>query len=592
MSNATPLRRGRSLLALVAVAATLLVTGTAAAQSAEYYAKINRVRASVDGSVTIWASMLDRLGVAPELRDYERITVSFGGANQFFGEDVQVTTFADAGIATDYVLVLPGYEGFGVANALAAARGAGSFQDTYVDAEAGDTSHILMYGDGVIPLGDTNARDLVEIINDPEQLMRVARPYMLSALDEAIRHFEELPRANRRVVVLVGNGYDVQLAEASMVRLEEGAGSMDMRRARNAVINHHQNILREYIAALEVAGIRVYTLGFNETRADYLEVLEVLARKTGGTHRRVRNIGDLANPSGGAGRGYEHLGSELRSELVIRPAFAVEGGKEYEVSATFRLHDDNRGDIITEFSTPPFYVTIEEEERKLNLIPILIVVGAILIVVFLLLVAAYFMSGKLRAQRAHQNEIKRLKGVVALATLNCPRCYRVMQPDWQQCLFCGSGMPPLAEKPQVMVDAEEAQKKLDELEGRTEPDLGPVAAGTVAGAAAIAAATGKRTCPTCFRVMENGWTSCLFCDAGMPPLPGGPEGAAAAPPPVAVGAGAQQPRYYQAQAPAQPQQAAADPNKGVVLQGVSNCPRCGRPVPPDWQECLYCKAGV
>jgi len=188
-------------------------------------------------------------------------------------------------------------------------------------------------------------------------------------------------------------------------------------------------------------------------------------------------------------------------------------------------------------------------------------------------------------------------------------------------------MPPLEEPPQAIADADEARERLNEIAGLTgdEPPTGVQQAGTIGAAAAIAAATGKPQCPACFRVMEVSWTSCVFCDSGMLPLPAempvqegqevyapvafGPDGA---PPAEYYSAQHQQqaqapqqqviagPQYYrqsdeaqQVQQAQQAQQPAAEENPTVALApGLTNCPRCGRPVPADWQECLYCKAGV
>ena len=577
-----------SVIARTRILCSMLLVLAPAVAQADNWAKVNDVIVEEDGSVQVWASVLDRFGRAPAMSDLEYWEVSFGEANTFSGEDLDHGFFGEVGPGTDYVLIIPGYEGFGVNNAVATAEGAGWFQRTYVNEET-DTSLVLVYGDGVLP-HDGDASELAPTFQEPDGIMRAARPYMLSALDEAIRYFDELPTGRRRVIILVGTGLDVQLGEASMVR----ADTTDYNAARRQVLFHHQNILREYMNEVNAVHARIYTIGFNETRADYLEVLSVLARKTGGSYRRVRNIGVLATSGGDGSHGvFELVGKELERELVLTPDFTLSEG-DYEIWAKFRFYDDSQNRILADVTTRPFYLTYEETDKKLNLIPYLIAIGIILIVVFLLAVIALAMARRAKSTKSHDDEIKRLQAIVAAGAVHCRNCYRPTEPDWQQCMFCASGMPPLPEQPQAMLDAEEAKKALDELEGRTEP-VEVIVAGTAGAAAAVAAQQGKRQCPTCFRVMENDWTQCLFCAAGMEPLP------MEAPLPVEQEVAKPVPMYgaYQGDPAAgaappggAPPQAAQPAHTIAITPGAGVCPQCDRPVPPEWTECLYCKAGV
>ncbi|MCA9561830.1 MAG: hypothetical protein KC561_00005, partial [Myxococcales bacterium] len=510
---------GRSAVLTAAIVAALFAALLpAGAFAQDRHGKINEVRISEEGIASIWASILDNEGNAPDLADVEEVEISFGGANTFTTEQVEITTFGEAGRATDYVLIVPGYEGFGVNNAAAALEGAGWFQTAFIGES--DTATVRLYGDGVV-VHDGNAAELVEVVRDPEAIMRVARPYMLSALEEAVRYFDENSSpSNRRIVVLVGTGLDVQLSTATNVRLAENAAEVDYRRAQQAVLREHERILQEYIDELRSLHIRVYSIGFNETRPDYLEVMEVLARKTGGTYRRVRNIGTLSGAGGDASNGvFARLGIELRNEIILRPGFQVEPAKDYEVELTIRYFDEHDNRILAEVSTRPFFLTTPDRNQRVNLIPYLIVAGIILIVLFLLLLVLLLVNSKTKAKRKVHEEKKQLREVIAAGALHCKTCYRRMEPGWSHCLFCASGMAPLEEKPQAMLDAEAAEERLAELEGRTVGEGQPVQAGTAAAAAILAQQQGKPQCPKCFRVMEREWSQCLFCASGMAPLP-------------------------------------------------------------------------
>lgn len=318
----------------------------------------------------------------------------------------------------------------------------------------------------------------------------------------------------------------------------------------------------------------------------------------------MNNIGDLS-ATGGANGVFDWVGAELVSEYIIRPDFTVENEKEYEVWVKFRFPVEEMQQQLNDVTTSPYYLTIPEGTAQFNPIPYLILVGVILVVVFLLLVVLFFMVKRARARRAELDERKGLKKKIAEGKTFCPTCYRKLQPDWQSCLFCASGMAPLEEKPQAMLDAEEAQQRLDELDHKTEEQIkaAAVVAGTAGAAAVYAQQQGRKVCPTCHRVMDPSWAQCMFCQAGMAPLPQeqnlnvpksevaaavafGPDGVR---PPL----GAQEPQSpVQAPKSTQGVGQAAGAIDSVGVHGLDTCPKCGREVPKDWDECLYCKAGV
>ncbi|MBN1947532.1 MAG: hypothetical protein JW797_17810 [Bradymonadales bacterium] len=587
----------------MALVAAVLVALPATAGAVEYYSKINEIITPPDGRPVILATVLDSFGQAPPLADFEYLEVSFGQANRFSGNGLKANTFLDSGRGTDYALVLPGYEGFGVNYVVAAAEGAGWFQTNRV-AEEGDSCAVFVYGDGVLP-HDGNAAELVEKFRDPEGIMaRIGRPYMLSALDEAILHLEPLPLGRRRVIILVGSGLDVRLGDSvDEIVLGPEATADDYARAYRAsqrqLLQDHQAALREYLDELRRVNARVYTIGFNETRPDYLEVLQVLARKTGGTHRVVYNIGALSAPAGAASGGaYGQLADELTRELVLEPSFTVEPGREYEVVLTVRFPEASSYQVITNIESRPYYLEVQPQATRLNIIPYLIAAGIILVVVAIGLVILFFMLGKMKVSREEIKKRKKLQEVVDKGKAFCPKCNRKMQPEWDHCLFCASGLEPLEEVPEEVKKAEEAQKALDEMDGKTQEDKAAEAAaaaamGTAAAAAHWADRTGQRICPKCHRVMAKDWKECMFCAAGMEALPedaeAGPEEVAK---PVPFGPGGAPP---QAAAPPSAKKAGEkdDVAKTVAITpGKGVCPVCGRPVPKDWTECLYCKAGI
>jgi hypothetical protein len=593
---------------LPALVLTALLASSAAAQS-DFEAKINDIRFLDDGTFEIMATILDRYGQAPAVAEFDFVELSFGQANTFTGSDLEVTTFADSGRGTDYVLIVPGYEGFGRREVVAAAQGAAWFTSNAVNAEI-DTVAVIVYGDGVQVFGD--GAEVVELFADPETITRVARPYMLSALDETMRYFFELgPPGRRRVIILVGTGLDVRLGDATRVILLPEATPRDYDNAYRRVLRDHTRILRDYISQFlsprlegdTGVGARLYAIGLNENRPDWLEVLDALARKTGGTYRRINNFGDFA-PAGDPSQGiFGQIADELDRELLLIPDFTTEGDHVYEVWASFRFPDPTNNRVLNDVATRTYELEVEAYEAKTNVIPYLIAIGGILIAAFLLVVLLYFLVKRLRKQRGRIATRRLLVETIEASKMFCETCYRKMEPDWTSCLFCGSGMGPLEERPQEMADAEEAQKKLDEFDGRTEPEQ-DILDGSAAGVAAYAAATHQALCPSCGRVMAADWTSCLFCGSDIAAYGEvGPAAGGDVAVPVAFGTAGefQAPSAMQAPAaaaaPAGPVAGGGAPPaaaaKDVVLTpGGGACPVCNRPVPPDWAECLYCKAGV
>jgi hypothetical protein len=287
------------------------------------------------------------------------------------------------------------------------------------------------------------------------------------------------------------------------------------------VLQQHQFILGRYIEIIESVEAHIYTIGFNETRSDYLEVMRVLARNTGGTYRRIRNIGGLSATGGDASNGaFARLGRELDNELVLRAPHELEPEHTYDVQALFRFPDPTNFQVLSEVTTPPFSFDTPPRPDIFDPIPLLIAGGITLIVVFLLLVLLVHVIKKRRAEKAKRDERAYYEWVVAQGQPFCKTCYRKMQPDWQACMFCQMGMAPLAERPQEMIDAEEAQKKLDEIDGKV--TVAPVIAGTAGAVALYATTENKNLCKTCGRVMAPEWKECMFarpagaCPAATP----------------------------------------------------------------------------
>ena len=170
----------------------------------------------------------------------------------------------------------------------------------------------------------------------------------------------------------------------------------------------------------------------------------------------------------------------------------------------------------------------------------------------------------------------------------------------------GAIVRPIGQKSEEMIDAEEAQATLDELDGKTEAQLAAAAAvvGTAGAVAVYANREGKTLCQTCNRVVDAAWKECMFCAAGMPALPSEADmnvPASELAVPVAFGPDGVRPPVSPDSPAAEAAPAAASTvGVGQAAGGVDSvsvrdmdaCPECGRPVPADWDECLYCKAGV
>lgn len=445
----------------------LIVTGLLLWQTqahAEYFAKVNAIWVSAEGEAQVFTTVLNTFAEAPEPRELDRVEVFFGEGNGFSGDDLTIQPFSESGIGTDYVLVLPGYDGFGPRNCIAAARGAAWFQNNVVGGE--DSVLVLSYGDGVAPFAA--ADELVALYQEADGLARVARPYMLSALEEAVRYFNETDLGRRRIVILVGEGYDVRLDDATMVDLGAEATDWDYETAETAVLRDHERIIERYLDALESVDARVYAVGFNDRREDYLEVLRVIARKSGGTFRRVHNVGGLAGAGDASNGVFGRIGDEINRELVLTPSITLEGGREYEVWVNLRFPDDSDYQILSDIVTPLFLLPVPEFQTTVNLIPYLIAVGVIMVVAVFLLLFLIVILKKTKKQREEVAERKKLEEQAAQGSKYCGVCFRLQQEEWTECLYCVSGYPPLEEKPEELQAAEEAQKKLNELDG--DPD--------------------------------------------------------------------------------------------------------------------------
>ena len=299
---------------------------------------------------------------------------------------------------------------------------------------------------------------------------------------------------------------------------------------------------------------------------------EGLSRKTGGTYRSTDHASKI----------FENINfawGEVYGELFIEfthPRLHVDELVKYRLETK---HSPTGLEAKSEF-----YKEQKIEKLQFNWKLFWIVTGSIIavlviaLIVFLLIRRHKRKKAEEEAARAEQELQEKIeRGEV------CPKCRRTMMPDWKECMFCAREAAEEITKQKAENRAkaiEEAKKKGQNVENRVCPKCSRVMmpqwkeclfckagigfdAAPKKGVAPLAdkkkkkEETGERICPVCKRAMKPHWTTCLYCEADAANRP--------------------------ATAPEKKEPEAAAPAARV-------CPDCGRPMKAHWDVCLYCEA--
>ncbi|MBR4986869.1 MAG: VWA domain-containing protein [Proteobacteria bacterium] len=514
---------------------------------AEYRIKIDRVDISQAPDIQIRATFLDKEAypIPPSKLSYMNVYSD----DDLVSAEPKVTTLKDSDVPLDLALVLPISDRYtakelkemqsGIENILKQMRDNDRVAGYFADGR----------GINSVPLGKADA-----VADQLKAATPKGQPSFLyssleKALDELILAADQRRNA-RRAIILVTDTFDSYIFKKEDVQKE----MIDI---------YHQARAND---------ISIYVVMYKPFIKQLVPSFEGLSRKTGGTYRSTDHASKI----------FENINfawGEVYGELFIEfthPRLHVDELVKYRLETK---HSPTGLEAKSEF-----YKEQKIEKLQFNWKLFWIVTGSIIavlviaLIVFLLIRRHKRKKAEEEAARAEQELQEKIeRGEV------CPKCRRTMMPDWKECMFCAREAAEEITKQKAENRAkaiEEAKKKGQNVENRVCPKCSRVMmpqwkeclfckagigfdAAPKKGVAPLAdkkkkkEETGERICPVCKRAMKPHWTTCLYCEADAANRP--------------------------ATAPEKKEPEAAAPAARV-------CPDCGRPMKAHWDVCLYCEA--
>ncbi len=194
--------------------------------------------------------------------------------------------------------------------------------------------------------------------------------------------------------------------------------------------------LQELVYLARRRGVRVMTIGLTNEVTEHLWTLRILARKTGGTYRRV------AQPSMTAQTAQEAT-EELQNRLVATAeaptlrrgdtvSFSVRVSFSTGGTRTARDYTARVGNVLGWWDRVVDVVSTKWEGLALWIRILIIAVSALLVAALVVLIIV------LRVRKHRKADAAAQAAVAAREALKkpCPVCGNLMMPEWTQCLFC------------------------------------------------------------------------------------------------------------------------------------------------------------
>jgi hypothetical protein len=216
-------------------------------------------------------------------------------------------------------------------------------------------------------------------------------------------------------------------------------GDGEMKQSRGDQADRRSQRLRTLVRHARRRGVRVMTIGLIREETEHLWTLRVLARKTGGTYRRMPGKIDAERTS-------NEVMEELRQRYIIEiehpqarrgdsinftvKAFLLRAGKKSSEST--REYEARIKNELTFFGRVSDWISDTWEGLPWWLRLLIMVLGAVIV---LLIVIIKIVRGRRSAGAAEDAAMAARQADLA-ARKPCPVCGNKMMPDWTECLFC------------------------------------------------------------------------------------------------------------------------------------------------------------
>ncbi len=234
------------------------------------------------------------------------------------------------------------------------------------------------------------------------------------------------------------------------------------------------------VQAAKKAGVRIMTLAYSDVSDVYFSNLELLARKSGGTHRVAKRIKDVPVL-------FKYIAAEIWGQMVVEVVPPMKARRPHR----FYVAVQYRGKRFHTSQKVPFEVKVKKLHFRWKHwgIVALIVLAIIIVLVIILIIVL-----KIRKKRKRKKEIEKLKAEE-----------EAEEDEDEDDEDDEDEAPPKkkGEKKGKKKAGAGVEKKKGGKGGEEEDEDDEDGAGEA------------RVCPTCGRTMLPNWKECMFCKAGI-----------------------------------------------------------------------------
>lgn len=205
--------------------------------------------------------------------------------------------------------------------------------------------------------------------------------------------------------------------------------------------------LQELVYLARRRGVRVMTIGLTDSEiTEHLWSLRVLARKTGGTYRRVPTLSMT-------GTIFDEVAGEMDGRIVLTaeaPDLRRGDTTSFSVRALFttggisttREHTARVDNVLGWWDRALDFISTKWESLALWIRILITVIASVLVVAVVVLIIVL----RIRKARRVEAAAEAARTAELAKRKPCPICGNQMMPTWKQCLFCAQTQKAVAPK--------------------------------------------------------------------------------------------------------------------------------------------------
>lgn len=248
------------------------------------------------------------------------------------------------------------------------------------------------------------------------QPMEAQKGPLRAVIDKEVEAKGSQPQIYDAIVKAAGNLEKSNKARKLIILMSDG---------RDAKSNYTQE---EMFQVIEKVNIPVYCIGFTAFGEGSLDILETIARYTGGHYTLARDVKDIPD-------------AMMKTYDQINRVYVV----SFKDNKLFFAGDDQPH--LLKITVEGHSGTVHSYDRKFiavsSPVPIWLIAVAALVVVLIVALVVFLFILRRRAVRR----------TIGISNRKCEVCGRRMKDDWDECLFCRWLPPPAPKKKPELAEA-------------------------------------------------------------------------------------------------------------------------------------------